>query len=102
MREILFKAKRVDNGEWIYGYPTLQWHETTGGALHGTVHNELEPPKRADKKKFTLAYYDHIDDWCRQCKNGPHPNNECRECRISDISDEGKIGKPEKFKEKQK
>lgn len=29
MREILFKAKRVDNGEWVYGYyfkATHHWH----------------------------------------------------------------------------
>ncbi len=23
MREILFRAKRKDNGEWIYGYPLI-------------------------------------------------------------------------------
>lgn len=31
MREILFKAKRVDNGEWVEGYyrriPCMGWHE---------------------------------------------------------------------------
>lgn len=29
MRDILFKAKRVDNGEWVYGYyfkATHHWH----------------------------------------------------------------------------
>lgn len=26
MREILFKAKRLDNGEWVFGYLTKMWH----------------------------------------------------------------------------
>lgn len=25
MREILFKAKRIDNGEWVEGYVVLWW-----------------------------------------------------------------------------
>ena len=30
MREILFKAKRVDNGEWCYGVPLVEgWSKTT-------------------------------------------------------------------------
>ena len=26
-REILFKAKRVDNGEWVVGLPTIMWEQ---------------------------------------------------------------------------
>lgn len=29
MREIFFRAKRKDNGEWVYGFLTKMW-----GALH--------------------------------------------------------------------
>lgn len=49
MREILFKAKRIDNGEWVY------WN----------VYGELcrESGKRARlsiKKGATTSYYDYI------------------------------------------
>lgn len=29
MREIKFRAKRIDNGEWIYGYYAFKYNETS-------------------------------------------------------------------------
>lgn len=37
MREILFRGKRLDNGEWVHGYYELMVH------LPGTIEEEIYP-----------------------------------------------------------
>ena len=57
-REILFKAKRKDNGEWVEGLPTMMW-----GMLH-----------IQDSKNENTAYEINPDTLCQytglQDKNG--------------------------------
>ena len=33
MREILFRGKRIDNGEWVYGYYCLCNDDDTGDTI---------------------------------------------------------------------
>lgn len=61
MREILFRAKRVDNGEWVEGYPVKY---PSGKA---EIFKECgEPPDillRCEIDPETLCQYTDMKDW---------------------------------------
>lgn len=60
MREILFKAKRKDNGEWIQGYYYQIWQR--GYILWGMINNM---PDMVEVNPNTLCQYTGLTD-----KNG--------------------------------
>lgn len=60
MREILFKAKRKDNGEWIQGYYYQIWQQ--GYILWGMINNI---PDMVEVNPNTLCQYTGLTD-----KNG--------------------------------
>lgn len=61
MREILFKAKRLDNGEWVYGYFTM--NHNNGNAYITSVVSDCAHPDRVNAE--TLFQYTGLND-----KNG--------------------------------
>lgn len=71
MREILFRGKRVDNGEWVEGlYIEDKWGDSSGNELHGILQDRTCPPGLADwipirVKKETVGQYTGLTD-----KNG--------------------------------
>lgn len=60
MREILFKAKRIDNGEWVQGYYYQLWEK--GYILWGMVNDH---PDMIEVYPETLCQYTGLTD-----KNG--------------------------------
>lgn len=57
MREILFKAKRIDNGEWIQGYYYQIWEQ--GYILWGMTNNV---PNMIEVDSTTLCQYTGFTD----------------------------------------
>ena len=71
MREILFRGKRVDNGEWVEGfYIEDRWGDAEGKEIHGILQDRIHPPFIADwipvrVQKETVGQYTGLTD-----KNG--------------------------------
>lgn len=70
-REILFRGKSVDNGEWVEGfYIEDRWGDSNGNEIHGILKDRVHPPFIADWvpiriKKETVGQYTGLTD-----KNG--------------------------------
>lgn len=64
MREILFRGKRVDNGEWVYGFLIKMW-----GQYHIIDQND-EDSAYMIKPETVGQYSEHRDDRCLRIFEG--------------------------------
>ena len=63
MREILFRGKRFDTGEWLYGY-FVQMKNNIGG-IHSCIFQNFEDENRWEMKRVlirTVCQYTGLKD----------------------------------------
>ena len=71
MREITFRGKRVDNGEWVYGYPIIVSYKAWIKDINDTTTNprilarDFADFRCVEVEKETVGQYTGLDD-----KNG--------------------------------
>ena len=64
MREILFRAKRIDNGEWINGYYVYDYAHNA----HFIFKNQLVCPNCINDRRIDYSMYDYEIDPETLCK----------------------------------
>lgn len=61
MREILFRGKRVDNGEWVYGYYVPYVYEAQGGDFTRDRTGHFILPKKGDDEQREDDIFEMVD-----------------------------------------